>query len=190
MVKVRGHWRNGHRVRKHTRRGRTGGAVGAVCIVAVGGYALVGGWSPFQARPVGAPKVVGTYHVAKVLSGDTVQLRIDGRQTKVRLLGVKSPPSGRTPQACGSKEAAAATARLLLGKAAVLIAEQSPEADEGETDVVTGYLERDGIDVGLQLLRAGHATLPDRDVPHEREDEYRASEDEARTGQIGLWGRC
>ena len=56
--------------------------------------------------------------VTRVVDGDTIEVRLDGRIEKIRLIGIDTPESVKpgTPVECYAKAASAQTDRLLEGR--------------------------------------------------------------------------
>ena len=117
--------------------------------------------------------------VSQVLDGDTVEVVGVGR---VRLVGVDTPEVGE----CGAQAAAGRLAELVLGRQVRLVT--GGQGDVDRYGRLLRYLEVDGADVGLVLVREGRAIsrYDSRDGygAHRREDVYVAADD-AVTGYVG-----
>lgn len=126
--------------------------------------------------------------VLRAVDGDTLEVAIDGRKEKVRLIGVDTPESvhPRRPVEFYGKEAAAFTRRLVAGRRALL------EADPGAFDRDRyGRLLRyvylpDGTLVNVEIIKQGygHAYVK---YPFSKMEEFRAYERQAREKGLGLW---
>ncbi len=127
--------------------------------------------------------------VDRVVDGDTIVVRLDGREQRVRYIGVNTPESvdPRREVQCFGKEAAARNRELVGGKTVTL------EKDVSETDQygrLLRYVSVDGALVNAELIREGYAravTYPP-DVRHA--EWFRSLEREAREARRGLWGKC
>lgn len=112
-----------------------------------------------------------TWLVTRVVDGDTVEL---ANGEHVRLGGIDSPEVGE----CGYAEATAAMVRLVEGKRVVLV--RSDEDDRDRYDRLLRYVDVDGTDAGLRLIRLGLAIAryDSRDGygRHPREDRYIAAD--------------
>lgn len=119
---------------------------------------------------------VGTFKVARVIDGDTVELE-DGK--RVRFLGINTPEKG-----FAYYEEAREFLRNLVENKTVRI--ESSELDKYGR--ILGYVFLDGENVNEKILRAGLATLYyyDRDGYYE---DFRRAEELARENEIGIWGR-
>jgi micrococcal nuclease len=115
--------------------------------------------------------------VVEVIDGDTVVI---GTNQHVRLIGIDTPER----DACGYREAADAL-RSLVGGQKVRLVNPASVQDEDRYGRLLRYLDRDGKDAGLSLLRDGLAVarFDSRDGydPHPREREYRRADRSARS---------
>jgi micrococcal nuclease len=127
--------------------------------------------------------------VVRVVDGDTIVVRLDGRQQRVRYTGMNTPESvdPRRPVQCFGKEAAVRNRQLVEGKAVWL------EKDVSETDRfgrLLRYVSVDGVLVNAALVAEGyaHAVTYPPDVRYA--ERFRALERGAREARRGLWGGC
>ena len=88
------------------------------------------------------------YHVHHVVDGDTIRVTGGGI---VRLIGVDTPERGE----CGYAEAKAITTQLVLNKDVTL--EAGAKSDTDKYGRFLRYVNVDGYDVGLTLIRYGYA---------------------------------
>src|SRR5215208_8147852 len=67
----------------------------------------------------------GRAQVLRVVDGDTIRVRLDGRTERVRYIGVDTPESVKpgTPVQCYAKRATAANAALVAGRSVRLVAD-------------------------------------------------------------------
>ncbi len=109
--------------------------------------------------------------VTRVIDGDTVDLS-DG--STVRLIGIDTPERG----VCGYGEAAERLRQLVEGKAVTLV--PGARDDRDRYGRLLRYIEVDGLDVDLEMIRGGHARAryDSRDGygRHPREDAYVAAD--------------
>jgi micrococcal nuclease len=131
--------------------------------------------------------------VVRVVDGDTIIVEIDGREERLRYIGVDTPESVQpnTPVECFGKEASAENARLVEGKRVELERDVS-NRDRFDRLLRYVYVVENGqrIFVNEALVANGFAyasTFPP-DVKHE--DTLRAAQREARDNDRGLWGAC
>ena len=134
---------------------------------------------------------LGSFRVDRVVDGDTVVLE-DRERSRVRLIGIDTPEvAGPEVDAeCGGTEASRAATELVEGERVEVRLDPSQGRYDGYGRTLA-YLELSGVgDVGLALLRDGHAREYTFDEAYELQDAYRDAEAEARDGRRGLWGRC
>jgi micrococcal nuclease len=127
--------------------------------------------------------------VTRVVDGDTIEVRLDGRLEKVRLIGVDTPESVKpgTPVECFAKAASAETQRLVDGRRVTLRYDAERRDRYGR---LLAYVYRDGVFVNASLVEDGYArtlTIPPN-VAHA--DEFARLTREAREDRRGLWGAC
>jgi endonuclease YncB( thermonuclease family) len=122
---------------------------------------------PTTAPPAAPPGVV----VIEVVDGDTIV--VAGGQ-RVRMIGIDTPERGQ----CGYYEATAALTALVGLRPVVLVGGARDDVDRYGR--LLRYVEVDGIDANLEMLRSGHARAryDSRDGygRHAREDAYVAAD--------------
>jgi endonuclease YncB( thermonuclease family) len=111
-----------------------------------------------------------TWVVTEVIDGDTVDL---GNGERVRLVGIDTPERGE----CGYEKAADALSTLVLGRQVELV---RSDEDRDQYDRLLRYVDVDGVDTGLALVRRGLAIsrYDSRDGYgfHPREPQYVAAD--------------
>lgn len=129
--------------------------------------------------------------VARVVDGDTVQVRLDGRRERVRYIGVDTPESvkPRSPVQCFAKRASAFNSHLVAGERVRLVTDAERRDRYGRL-LAYVYRVRDGLFVNAELVRRGYArTLTiSPNVAHAAELRRLAAA-ARRTGR-GLWSAC
>jgi micrococcal nuclease len=136
--------------------------------------------------------------VVRVVDGDTLEVRVDGEEERVRLLGIDTPESVRpgAPVECAAKAAARALRRRALdgaGRGRRVRLRNDPTQDERDRfGRLLAYVElRDGTDLGRAQVRAGWGEpFVFEDRPFRRAGEYRRAARRARAGGLGVWGGC
>jgi micrococcal nuclease len=134
---------------------------------------------------------LGHARVLRVVDGDTIRVRLDGRTERVRYIGVDTPESVKpgTPVQCFAKRAAAANAALVAGREVRLVGDVERRDRYGRL-LAYVYREPDGAFVNALLVRDGYArTLPIApNVAHARQLSRLART--ARESGRGLWAAC
>lgn len=146
-------------------------------------------------RPAGEPapeKIF--YKVVKVVDGDTVDVEIDGKTERVRLLGINTPEvvDPRKPVECFGREASAKAHELLEGREVELEADAS-QTDRDKYNRLLRYARtKEGLFYNLQIIKLGYAYEYTYDLPYKYQTEFKAAQIEAQTKKVGLWadGAC
>ena len=130
--------------------------------------------------------------VVRVVDGDTLVVRLGGREETVRLIGIDTPESvdPRTPVQCFGREASARAKELLEGKQ-VQVETDPSQGERDQYGRLLAYVALAGGDLVNQRLIAegfGHEYTFDR--PYRHQAAFRAAERQAREQQRGLWSRA
>jgi micrococcal nuclease len=139
-----------------------------------------------------AAKTPGSATVTRLVDGDTLHVRIGGRDEDVRLLGIDTPETHKpnTPVECFGREASRHLAALLPRGTAVRLERDVEARDRYGRLLAYVYRQRDGLFVNAAMARDGYAaayTYPPN-VAHA--DQLVADAGEARDQNRGLWGAC
>jgi micrococcal nuclease len=129
--------------------------------------------------------------VTRVVDGDTVHVRIDGADERVRFIGVDTPETVKpgTPVQCFGKAASAYDHRLLDGQA-VRLRFDSEQRDRYGRLLAYVYRARDGLFVNAALVRGGYATTLTIPPNTAHAAQFAGLERRARERQRGLWRAC
>ena len=126
--------------------------------------------------------------VVRVIDGDTVIIDLDGKETRVRLIGVDTPETvhPRKPVEFYGKEASRFTTNLLKGESVYVEYDQQKQDKYGRT---LAYLYRvpDGLFVNLEIVRQGYGHAYTQ-YPFKYLELFRRHERAAREAGRGLWG--
>ncbi len=126
--------------------------------------------------------------VARVIDGDTLDVDLDGRRERVRLLGVDAPEMGRheRPADYFAREATAFVRRLADYRRVILRGDPGHENRDDYGRLLRYLNLPDGRCLNVELLRQGYAHALTR-YPFSRMKEFRRLEREARDAGRGLW---
>ncbi|HEV2770019.1 MAG TPA: thermonuclease family protein [Solirubrobacteraceae bacterium] len=157
-----------------------------LAFVALAGFA---GTDLLRELGSGVPERDG--RVVHVVDGDTIAVRLGGREETVRYIGVDTPETKRpgAPVQCFGPAAGAFNARLVEGER---VRVEPGEEQRDRYGRLLGYVyrERDGLFVNEALVRGGYARARAY-APNDRyAARFDALTDAAREGGRGLWGRC
>lgn len=139
-----------------------------------------------------APADVRQGRVVRVVDGDTLKVRVDGRVETVRVLGIDTPESQRpgAPVECGSRRAGSELRRLVDGRSVVLTGDASQDAVD-RFGRILAYVSVDGTDVGEAMVGRGWARpYVYGGVPFARVGTYRSAARDARRRGAGVYGAC
>jgi len=138
----------------------------------------------------------GEATVTHVVDGDTIDVRIGGRDERVRLIGIDTPETKKpnTPIQCYGPEASAFTAALLPVGTTVVIERDVVGRDDYGRLLGYVYLTADGDStttfVNMEIVRQGYATPlsiePNTTFASDFVDAARAAADAG----LGLWAAC
>jgi micrococcal nuclease len=133
--------------------------------------------------------------VVRVVDGDTIVVTINGREERLRYIGIDTPETVRpnAPVECYGREASDANKRLVEGRTVYLVRDVSDRDRHGRLlryVYVDDLRSGERVFVNLQLVEQGYAqvTTYPPDVRHEQD--FRAAQREARGAGRGLWGAC
>jgi hypothetical protein len=104
-----------------------------------------------------------------------------GGEERVRILGINAPERGE----CLAGASAEALADLVVGAEVDLVVDRSDRDRYGR---ILRYVELDGVDVGVELVRDGYAVVRVSEPDTARREALRGAEADAREDQRGVWG--
>lgn len=131
------------------------------------------------------------HEVLRVIDGDTIEIDLGGKATKVRLIGVDTPETVHPskPVERFGREASAFTKELLEGRRVTLEYDQQRTDRYGRTLAYVHY--RHGKEVrcaNLEIVRRGYGFAYTKyPFAQEKMEAARAAEKEAREHKRGLW---
>lgn len=136
--------------------------------------------------PVGSPMPAT---VTNVVDGDTIDALIDGREYRVRYIGIDTPETvdPRRPVGCFGHEASERNRELVQGQTIGL------QKDVSETDAfgrLLRYVWLDGQMVNARLVEEGYATASAFPPDVTYSELFTALQAEARADGRGLWSAC
>lgn len=130
--------------------------------------------------------------MVRVVDGDTIVVDLDGREERVRLIGIDTPESvaEERPDQCFGVEASDEVERLLPVGTDLLLERDVEPRDRYDRLLAYVYRAHDQLFVNEVLVRDGFAgilTYPPNDTYAER---FRSLEATAQQEGVGLWGAC
>lgn len=159
-----------------------------VIVVALAGY--------FSQQPQPPAEVLGTvapgyYRVASFEDGDTITIEMDGKEERIRMIGVDTPETKdpRKPVQCFGQAASAFTKNLVGDQPVRLQADPlSSNRDRYDRLLRHVYLP-DGRMVQAEIIKQGYG-FAYVSFPFTKADEFKKLETEAREDKRGLWNDC
>lgn len=126
--------------------------------------------------------------VTKVVDGDTVEVEIDGKLEKLRLIGVDTPETvdPRKKVQCYGKEASEFTKATLLGKSVRLERDQSQDERDKYGRMLV-YLWLDDSLFNERLIAEGYAHEYTYQKPYYYQERFKTAQNLARENLLGLW---
>jgi micrococcal nuclease len=127
--------------------------------------------------------------VARVIDGDTIEVRVNDTRFTVRYIGIDAPEmKGAPAQTCLSRQATAANRALVQGKTLRLEKDVS-EFDKYGRLLRYAYLP-DGTMINAQLVLKGFALAATYPPDVKYVDQLAAAQGQARESNAGLWSKC
>ena len=134
--------------------------------------------------------IAGQYKVIRIVDGDTIVIKYDGKYEKVRLLCVNTPESLHSDKKQNipmGKVACRYTQKKLTGKYVNL--EFEIEKLRGNYGRLLAYVFVDGQNFNLDLLRQGLSPYYTKYGKSQKYDsEFRSAEKQARKEKMNIWG--
>ena len=144
------------------------------------------------APPGSSGAAAGAAVIERVVDGDTVIAKIDGKSERVRLIGIDTPESVKpnTPVQCFGKEASDFTTRLLPAGTPVRLVRDVEARDDFGRLLAYVYRASDGLFVNEELTRQGYARVLTITPNVAHSADFVASARDARNASLGLWSHC
>jgi micrococcal nuclease len=130
-----------------------------------------------------------TVPVARVVDGDTFEIRVDGGIDDVRMIGVDTPETVKPgePVECFGPQASEFTHRVLEGRTVTL------EFDRERRDVydrLLAYVYLDERFFNAELIEGGYARTLEIEPNTSHAEQLSRLEEAAGAAGRGLWGAC
>lgn len=133
----------------------------------------------------------GLYSVSRFVDGDTIAVTMNGKEEKVRFIGVDTPETHKpnTPVQCYGPAAAAFT-KNTIGKQSIRLVSDSLSTDRDRYGRLLRYVYLpDGSDLDEKLIAEGYGFYYPY-FPFSKSTEFAAAEQAAMAAHKGLWGNC
>jgi len=133
----------------------------------------------------------GFYKVTQFADGDTISVDMNGKQERIRMIGVDTPETQdpRKQVQCFGKAASAFT-KQLIGTQPVRLEADPLGTNRDRYDRLLRYVYLpDGRLVQAEVIKQGYG-FAYTSFPFSKSDEFKRYETEAREAGHGLWGSC
>lgn len=127
--------------------------------------------------------------VVKIIDGDTIDVSINGKTERIRLIGVDTPETvdPRKSVQCFGKEASAKTKELIEGKNVILESDYS-QGDKDKYNRLLRYVSLiDGTLINKKLIEDGFGFEYTYNIPYKYQKEFKEAQKQAENNKRGLW---
>jgi micrococcal nuclease len=147
---------------------------------------------PLSATKAASAASPGRATVDRVIDGDTLIADVNGKSTRVRLIGMDTPETvdPKKPVECFGPQASSYTKSLLPKGTPIQLDYDSERKDVYGRTLAYVYRRRDGMFINAQLVEQGYAftlTIPPN-TKHSQQFTQLLSQ--ARQRDLGLWAAC
>jgi endonuclease YncB( thermonuclease family) len=125
------------------------------------------------------------YLVTNVVDGDTIDVNINGEIKRIRLIGIDAPEVSENE--CYNNESFEKAKELLLNKKVSLEADSSQDDKDIYNRLLRYVFLEDGTNFNLYMIKDGYAIEYTYDKAYKYQNEFKAAQDSAKTGNKGLW---
>lgn len=131
------------------------------------------------------------FRVAKVVDGDTIDLVINGKTERLRLIGINTPEvvDPRKPVECFGREASDNAKKLLSGQEVRIEVDPSQDDRDKYGRLLRYVWRRDGLFYNLEAIEDGFAYEYTYQLPYRYQKEFKAAQKYAKDNEVGLWAK-
>ena len=153
-------------------------------------YAQSQGWLSSAGHQVVANQP-GLYTVSRFVDGDTVVVKMNGSEQKIRMIGVDTPETHKpnTPVQCYGPAAAAYTKAKLTGQSFRLVSDSLSTNYDRYGRLLRYIYLTDGTNFNQSLVANGYGFYYPY-FPFEKSQDFAAAQATAKAGNKGLWANC
>jgi micrococcal nuclease len=131
----------------------------------------------------------GPYNVIKVIDGDTLDISIDNKTVKVRVIGLNTPETvdPRKPVECFGKQASAEALKVLQNKKVYLESDDSQQNRDKYDRLLRYVWLENGTNFSKYMIENGFGYEYTYDIPYKYQEEFNQAQKTAETAKTGLW---
>ncbi len=128
-------------------------------------------------------------NVVRVVDGDTLVVRIDGDEEKIRLIGLDTTEvvDPRKTVECFGKEASDEAKRILTGKSVRIETDPSQGLYDKYGRMLAYVFLSDGTNFNRRMIENGYGYEYTYRLPYKYQKEFKQAEKYARENKKGLW---
>ncbi|MDX1766362.1 MAG: thermonuclease family protein [Candidatus Saccharimonadales bacterium] len=133
----------------------------------------------------------GYYQVIEVNDGDTITVKANGRNERVRLIGIDTPEKNHPdkPVQCFAETASRRLAELIDGQGVMLEADPVSTNRDRYDRLLRYVYSAEGLMLNRAMVADGYA-FAYLNFPHTYLDEFEKLEENAKQKNLGLWSAC
>lgn len=127
--------------------------------------------------------------VTKVVDGDTIDIDLDGKTERIRMIGLNTPETvdPRKPVECFGEEASARAKELLADRKVKLQADATQSERDKYSRLLRYVWRDDGLFFNLEMIKQGYGYEYTYDLPYQYQAEFKAAQKYAERNKLGLW---
>jgi len=134
------------------------------------------------------------YPVIKIVDGDTIDVKINGVDERLRLIGINTPETvdPRKPVECFGKEASNKAKELLTGKNVKIEYDNSQGTRDKYNRLLAYVYREDGLFYNKYMIEKGYAYEYTYNTPYKYQADFKQAQATAKANKTGLWadGAC
>ena len=129
------------------------------------------------------------YQVEHVVDGDTIDILMNGKKVRVRLIGLDTPEivDPRKPVQCFGRESSEKAKRLLAEKYVRIEMDASQDDYDKYGRLLAYIFLPDGTNFAEEMIAEGYGHEYTYRLPYKYQKEFKAAEQKAREEKKGLW---
>lgn len=157
-------------------------------IISLTGYQLIDDSNGVRLVPNAPP---GSYNVISAEDGDTITVRMDGKDERIRFIGIDTPEvhDPRKPVQCFGQAASEFTKKL-IGDSPVRLEADPLSGNRDRYDRLLRYVYLpDGRLVNAEVIKQGYG-FAYTSFPFTKSDDFLDYQRQARQRNLGLWNSC
>jgi endonuclease YncB( thermonuclease family) len=131
-----------------------------------------------------------TAYVERVIDGDTMDVLIDGKKERIRLIGIDAPEFGYEGKQtmCFAKEAYKKAQELLEKKSVKLEGDLTQDDRDTYKRLLRYVFLEDGTNINEEMIRSGFAReYTYKGIPYALQKEFLEVEKNAQAAKVALW---